>query len=107
MATSRRSNCGTLAGHILVEAYDIFKDIYRERGYRTREIPRLILEKNLYGLDIDERAAQLVCFAVLMKARADDRRIFEYEDLRLNVHAIQESKPSDLRTMDLFFKGAE
>jgi len=97
--------CGS--GHILVEAYDIFKEIYRERGYRTREIPRLILEKNLYGLDIDERAAQLACFAVLMKARADDRRIFKYENLQLNVCAIKESKPSDLRTIDLFFKGEE
>ena len=46
--------CGS--GHILVEAYDIFKEIYLERGYRTKDIPRLILRKNLYGLDIDDRA---------------------------------------------------
>ena len=65
--------CGS--GHILVEAYDILKDIYLERGYRLRDIPRLILEKNLYGLDIDDRAAQLAGFAILMKALADDRRI--------------------------------
>jgi hypothetical protein len=49
--------CGS--GHILVEAYELFKAIYLERGYQQREIPQLILEKNLYGLDIDERAAQL------------------------------------------------
>ena len=49
--------CGS--GHILVEAYELFKAIYLERGYRLRDIPRLILEKNLYGLDIDGRAAQL------------------------------------------------
>ncbi len=67
--------CGS--GHILVEGYDVLKAMYLERGYRLRDIPRLILEKNLYGIDIDERAAQLSGFALLMKARADDRKIFE------------------------------
>ena len=82
--------CGS--GHILAEAYDLFKAIYQERGYRTRDIPRLILEKNLFGLDIDDRAAQLARFTVLMKARADDRRILNPDQpVRLNVHAIQES----------------
>jgi hypothetical protein len=60
--------CGS--GHILVVAYDVLKAIYLERGYRLRDVPRLILEKNLYGLDIDGRAAQLAGFALLMKARA-------------------------------------
>src|SRR4051812_33221607 len=69
--------CGS--GHILVEAYDVFKAIYQERGYRAREIPRLILTKNLFGLEIDDRAAQLAAFALVMKARADDRRIFDQE----------------------------
>lgn len=83
--------CGS--GHILAEAYDLFKDIYQERGYRTRDIPRLILEKNLYGLDIDDRAAQLARFTVLMKARADDRRILDPDNpAKLNIIAIQESK---------------
>jgi type II restriction/modification system DNA methylase subunit YeeA len=86
--------CGS--GHILAEAYDLFKEIYLERGYRTRDIPRLILEKNLYGLDIDDRAAQLARFTVLMKARADDRRILDSENpARLNIMAIQESKGLD------------
>lgn len=67
--------CGS--GHILVEAYELLKLIYTERGYSSRDIPLLILEKNLYGLDIDERAAQMASFALLMKARKDDRRIFE------------------------------
>ena len=49
--------CGS--GHILVEAYNLFKAIYLERGYRQRDVAKLILEKNLFGLDIDERAAQL------------------------------------------------
>ena len=97
--------CGS--GHILVEAYDVFKEIYLERGYRTRDIPRLILEKNIFGLDICDRAAQLACFAVLMKARADDRRILGRDDLKLNVMAIQEEKSSDVRNVELFFKGDE
>jgi hypothetical protein len=84
--------CGS--GHILVEAYALLKDIYLERGYRLRDIPRLILEKNLYGLDIDDRAAQLAGFALLMKARADDRRLFN-DPPRLNVLSLQESKGLD------------
>lgn len=81
--------CGS--GHILVEAYDLLRDIYLERGYRRQDIPRLILEKNLYGLDIDDRAAQLAGFALLMKARADDRRLFG-QPVSLNVLALQEVK---------------
>jgi type II restriction/modification system DNA methylase subunit YeeA len=89
--------CGS--GHILVVAYDVLKAIYLERGYQPRAIPRLILEKNLYGLDIDDRAAQMAGFAVLMKARADDRRLFTATDdagnlqpPKLNVLSLQESK---------------
>jgi len=89
--------CGS--GHILVVAYDLLKAIYLERGYQPRAIPRLILEKNLYGLDIDDRAAQMACFALLMKARADDRRLFTATDdagnlqpPKLNVLSLQESK---------------
>ena len=84
--------CGS--GHILVEAYDLLKTIYQERGYGAQDIPRLILEKNLYGLEIDERAAQLAAFALLMKAREDDRRIFERE-IRPHIHAIHESAGLD------------
>lgn len=85
--------CGS--GHILVEAYEVLKAIYLERGYPTRSIPRLILEKNLYGLDIDNRAAQMAGFALMMKARADDRRLLD-NPLNLNVLALQESKGLDL-----------
>ena len=81
--------CGS--GHILVEAYNILYRIYEERGYRSRDIPTLILSHNLYGLDIDDRAAQLAGFALLMRARQDDRRLFSREIL-LNVHALQESR---------------
>ena len=86
--------CGS--GHILVEAYDLFKSIYLERGYRLRDIPRLILEKNLYGLDIDDRAAQMAGFALLMKARADDPRILAPDNPPLmHVMAILDSKGVD------------
>jgi len=81
--------CGS--GHILCEAYDLFKELYLERGYRLRDIPRLILEKNLYGLDIDDRAAQMAGFALLMKAREDDRRILDNPP-KLNVLALQSSE---------------
>jgi type II restriction/modification system DNA methylase subunit YeeA len=70
--------CGS--GHILVEAYEVLKAIYLERGYQARAIPRLILEKNLFGLDIDDRAAQMAGFALMMKARADDRRLARQPD---------------------------
>ena len=84
--------CGS--GHILVEAYDLFKAIYLERGYQKRDVVRLILEKNLFGLDIDGRAAQLTGFAMMMKARADDRRLFE-RGVMLNVMALVDSKGFD------------
>ncbi|TPS17925.1 BREX-1 system adenine-specific DNA-methyltransferase PglX [Acinetobacter baumannii] len=85
--------CGS--GHILVEAYDCLKAIYLERGYRSRDIPRLILEKNLYGIDIDTRAAQLASFALLMKAHEDDRRLFSNPP-KLNIIALQDSQPERL-----------
>jgi type II restriction/modification system DNA methylase subunit YeeA len=86
--------CGS--GHILVEAYDILKAIYLDCGYRQRDIPKLILENNLYGLDIDDRAAQLAGFALMMKAREDDRRIFS-RGVKLNVLAIQASEGLEVR----------
>ena len=85
--------CGS--GHLLVEAYDCLKVIYLERGYRSRDIPRLILENNLYGIDIDTRAAQLASFALLMKAREDDRRLFSNPP-KLNIIALQDSQPERL-----------
>jgi len=84
--------CGS--GHILVEAYDLLKAIYLERGYLQREIPLLILEKNLFGLDIDERAAQLTSFALMMKSRGDDRRLFD-RGIEINVMALVSSDGLD------------
>ena len=82
------------SGHILVEAYDLFRAIYLERGYRQRDVAQLILEKNLFGLDIDGRAAQLTGFALMMKGRADDRRLFE-RGVKLNVMALADSTDFD------------
>lgn len=96
------------SGHILVEAYDVLKAIYEEQGYEPRTIPRLILEKNLYGLDIDDRAAQLAGFALLMKARADDRRIF-VSPPKLNIFSLQSTLKLDLEQLwhklDLYKEG--
>lgn len=84
------------SGHILIEAYNLFREIYLERGYRTRDFPRLILEKNVFGLDIDDRAAQLSGFALLMRARRDDRAILASSNpAKLNVIAVQETQGLD------------
>jgi hypothetical protein len=88
--------CGS--GHILVEAYDLFKAIYVERGYRERDAAQLILTKNLHGLDIDPRAAQLSGFALMMKGRADDRRLFE-RGIKLNVMALINSEDLDIAAL--------
>jgi hypothetical protein len=64
--------CGS--GHMLVYAFDLLYAIYEEQGYDPREIPTLILTKNLYGIEIDERAGELAAFALVMKALARDPR---------------------------------
>ena len=98
------------SGHILVYAFDVLYEIYKTAGYSEREIPRLILQNNLYGLDIDDRAAQLASFALIMKARHYNRRIFreiEREDLELNLCAIQESNEITEEVIDYFANGNE
>ena len=81
--------CGS--GHILVYAFDLLFEIYREQGYRSREIPGLILAHNLVGLDIDDRAVQLASFAVLMKARQYDARILR-KPPRLNAVTVRSTR---------------
>ncbi|PEN79281.1 SAM-dependent methyltransferase [Bacillus toyonensis] len=78
------------SGHILVYAFDVLYKIYQGAGYAEREIPTLILEKNLYGLDIDERAAQLAYFALVMKARSYNRRFFRNR-VQLNLYAFHDT----------------
>jgi len=82
------------SGHILVYAFDVLYEIYSKCGYMERDIPRLIIENNLYGLDIDDRAYQLACFSVVMKALKYNRRFLrsiEREGLNLNLSSIQET----------------
>ena len=81
--------CGS--GHILVYAFDLLFEIYQEQGYRSREIPGLILAHNLVGLDIEDRAVQLASFAVLMKARQYDARILR-KPPRLNIVTVRSTR---------------
>jgi len=78
------------SGHILVYAFDVLMQIYESCGYTQRDAARLIVEKNLYGLDIDDRAYQLAYFAVMMKGRKYDRRFLE-RGITPNLCAIKES----------------
>ena len=89
------------SGHILVVLFDVLLQIYESCGYSAREAVSLIVEKNLYGLDIDERAAQLAYFAVMMKARKHDRRFFT-RGIQPCVYAIRESNDLDRTTIDYF-----
>lgn len=88
------------SGHILVYAFDVLYKIYLKAGYSDKEIPKLILEKNLYGLDIDDRAGQLAYFALMMKARSKNRRIFK-EKIVVNVYSIQESNHLDANIIEI------
>ena len=92
------------SGHILVYAFDVFMQIYENAGWSAREAAQSIVEHNIYGLDIDDRAAQLSYFAVMMKARQYDRRIFT-RGVRPNVYAIQESNGINREQLKYF--GAE
>lgn len=90
------------SGHILAYMFDVLMKIYESYGYTTREAVASIVENNLYGLDIDDRAAQLAYFAVMMKARQYDRRFFNRKDdngnikvLQPHVYAIVESGHTD------------
>ena len=78
------------SGHILVYAFDVLMEIYKESGYTERDAAAMIVQNNLFGLDIDDRASQLAYFAVMMKARSYDRR-FLSRGIKPNVLAIQES----------------
>ncbi|WP_216828511.1 BREX-1 system adenine-specific DNA-methyltransferase PglX [Alkalihalobacterium elongatum] len=89
------------SGHVLVYAFDVLYDIYSRSGYSPREIPKLILEKNLFGLDIDDRAAQLAYFAIMMKARSYHRRFFD-QTIKVNLSSIQESNELPQEAIDYF-----
>ena len=89
------------SGHILAYLFDVLMQIYESYGYTTREAVASIVENNLYGLDIDDRAAQLAYFAVMMKARQYDRRFFS-RDIQPHVYAIAESNHVDSFALEYF-----
>lgn len=94
------------SGHILVYAFDVLYQIYFNQGYAEREIPNLILQNNLYGLDIDGRAAQLAYFALMMKARSYNRRFFRQESIpQPHVHAVIESDGAQRHHLDYMGHG--
>ncbi|AZV57829.1 BREX-1 system adenine-specific DNA-methyltransferase PglX [Clostridium sp. AWRP] len=98
--------CGS--GHILVYMFDVLYQIYEKCGYMNREIPRLIIENNLYGLDIDDKAYKLACFAVVMKGMKYNNRLLrsiEREGISINIASIQET--NDLNEGDIEYIAGE
>ena len=100
------------SGHILVYLFDVLMQIYESYGYTTREAVASIIENNLYGLDIDDRAAQLAYFAVMMKARQYDRRFLARRDEngdpavpQPHVYPIRESGGVDPNALAYFTNG--
>ncbi|MGY3743485.1 BREX-1 system adenine-specific DNA-methyltransferase PglX [Leuconostoc inhae] len=83
------------SGHILVYAYDVFMQIYESLGYSLVDAAKLIVQKNIYGLDIDTRAFQLTYFAIMMKLRKDDRRALT-RDIKPNVFDVPESSTIEI-----------
>ena len=86
------------SGHILSYAFDVFYSIYEEQGYNASEIPGLIIKNNLYGAEIDERAAQLASFVILMKGREKYRRFFNQikkQNIQPNIVAYQNFEEDD------------
>ena len=92
------------SGHILTYMFDVLMKIYESYGYTTREAVASIVENNIYGLDIDDRAAQLAYFAVMMKARQYDRRFFS-RGIQPHVYAVVESNHVDKFAVDYFCNG--
>ena len=94
------------SGHILVYAFDVLMQIYESAGYSQRDAAKSILEHNIYGLDIDDRAYQLAYFAVMMKARQYNRRILNGENT-CHVYAIQESNSINRAHLKYFGAGLD
>ena len=94
--------CGS--GHILAYLFDVLMQIYENYGYTPRDAVTSILQNNLYGLDIDDRAAQLAYFAVMMKARRYDRRFFSHTT-QPHVYAIEESNRIEKPDVEFFCNG--
>ncbi|WP_153062675.1 N-6 DNA methylase, partial [Metasolibacillus meyeri] len=86
------------SGHILLYMFDLLYEIYKENGYPERSIPQLILENNIYGLEIDERAFQMANFTILMKACQYNKRFLknlQTKTITLNLINIYETNDID------------
>ncbi|MGB4438743.1 MAG: BREX-1 system adenine-specific DNA-methyltransferase PglX [Sedimentibacter sp.] len=92
------------SGHILVYAFDVLMQIYESYGYNQRDAAKSIVENNIYGLDIDNRACQLAYFSVMMKARQYNRKIL-FRKININLHSIQES--NNIKHEHLKYFGSE
>lgn len=92
------------SGHILVYAFDVLMQIYESAGWSQRDAAKSILENNIYGLDIDDRAGQMAYFAIMMKARQYNRRILS-ADTPCHVYAIQESNGINRNQLQYFGAG--
>ena len=89
------------SGHILAYMFDVLVKCYEAYGYTARDAAPIIVQKNLWGLDIDERATQLAYFSVMMKARQYDRQFFR-KNIQPHVYVIEESNNVDARCIDFF-----
>lgn len=94
------------SGHILVYAFDVLMEIYRECGYSDRDAALQIIQHNLYGMDIDKRAYQLAYFAIMMKARSYSRRILT-QDVCNNLSVVEESNSIEQFTCEGFTNDVE
>ena len=92
------------SAHFGVYAFDVLMKIYTEYGYTEREAAASIVQNNLFGLDIDERAAQLASFAIMMKAMQYDKRFLK-RDIQPHFYEIKESNHVDSFTIDYFTNG--
>ena len=94
------------SGHVLVYMFEVLLQIYQSCGYAVRDAVRNIVEKNLYGLDLDERAAQLSYFAVMMLACRYDKR-FLARNIQPHIYSIRESNNVDPHLVEFFANGNE
>ncbi len=92
------------SGHILISLFDTLMQIYESYGYSVKDAVGLIIEKNLWGLDIDERASQLAYFSVMMKARQFDRGFF-HRKIQPNIFVVSDGKEIDEMTINYFSNG--
>ncbi len=94
------------SGHILAYMFDVLVQIYEAYGYTAREAAASIIEHNLWGLDIDDRATQLAYFSVMMKARRYDKRFFS-RGIQPHIYSIQESNTVDPHCIEYFADGRD